>query len=88
MDKLLACPFCGGEAFNTGDGVVYCLKCGCQANTIKLWNTRHPSVDRVKEIIEQALQHKIKFIGDESHSYYGTPRELIDDLANSICKGE
>lgn len=56
MDKLLNCPFCGGEAYVCREGsykhssIIECAECGCRLeaneeawNTGTAWNTRKES---------------------------------------------
>ena len=66
-DKLLPCPFCGGEAeFCKGDWIgkeywVKCTKCICKTSLsnnynepIKAWNTRKP-MERIVEQLEKEI---------------------------------
>ena len=70
-DKLLNCPFCGGEAemtwqrhgFDTMIYWIFCRECGCKQVSsihkeavINAWNTRKP----MERIVEQLEKEKEK----------------------------
>lgn len=72
-ERLLPCPFCGGEA-NCSDYygedcifeyLVICLDCGVSTQTflteeeaIEAWNTRKPMERIVERLEEKALEHE------------------------------
>jgi Lar family restriction alleviation protein len=84
-DKLLPCPFCGGEAqkfenvMKKGNWFVECRECGAnvhyrtEESAIRAWNTRKP----MERIVEQ-LEEESDFFGGEP---MGTLQKLY------YCKG-
>lgn len=61
-NRLLNCPFCGGEALLRGFFFVQCIKCGVSTLTylteidaIKAWNTRKP-MQNIVEQLEEAMR--------------------------------
>lgn len=91
-DKLLNCPFCGGEAkldydLRFDDWFIKCNKCFCKTRTFKTsksailtWNNRKP----MKRILER-LQEEAVFFED---SYGNEVLCVPENIAIEIVKQE
>ena len=90
-NKLLPCPFCGGEAYEYHTGLhfkfceVICKECGCHTDrmtvdeAITAWNTRKP----MERIVERLEDYRDDFMED----IYEELRDDSDNLrANRIIE--
>ena len=71
-NKLLPCPFCGGEAYEYRSGLqfslceIVCKDCGCRtermavADAYTTWNTRKP-MERILERLEEEAKENREF---------------------------
>jgi len=41
-------------------------------------------METLKQVIERVFLSKIKIVGDNEHTYYGTPQEIMDELENEL----
>jgi len=79
-EKLLPCPFCGGEAHLFDGNWVECTKCGCQTPetfeevAISAWNRRTPPV-----AVEAPLKWSDRSYGAEAITPFGSYRVYAAD---------
>jgi Lar family restriction alleviation protein len=97
-DKLLSCPFCGGEANVIGYKTFYaqCTECGVATgfyNTIEqtneAWNTRKPMERIVEQLEEVKINHflTIANTGDDKLDFAYEKVGNALDKAIEIVKG-
>lgn len=87
IDRLLRCPFCGGEAelkHNILWDWIQCKNCGamiqerhCKETAIKAWNIRKPT----EQIVEQLEKYRA-FEDNDS-----IDRQIIDRCIEIVKKG-
>jgi len=93
-EKLLPCPFCGGEArlndWHTNYPCVTCIGCGTSSdvfdaddtpdNAIKAWNTRHDTIKRseVVQMIEDEIKELLEDYEGKCFMQAGFPLNIID----------
>ena len=102
-DKLLPCPFCGGEAGMDADKIgkgkelyyVYC-KNDCitqygysysKENAIEKWNTRKP-IERIVEQLEEELKKNMEFEWSYDIIFNRGFKKAIEFLKEIIIDGQ
>lgn len=96
QNKLLPCPFCGGEAElyqhypymqRRVVSAVHCKKCRANSGTwgrkdkaIETWNTRKP-MERILEQLEETVAKRIAWIGMKD-SWCDAIEKAIDIVRN------
>lgn len=96
QNKLLECPFCGGEAKVSKNGAgcyqVYCCNCESrqyayahktEEEAIEQWNTRKP-MERIVEQLEESM-NEAKNLWDDDEYYTGQANAY--EYAIEIVKG-
>ena len=94
--RLLPCPFCGGEAeFPIRDGSwLWCKECGAETSycytreeAIEKWNTRKP-MERIIERLEECEEELkgLQYKSVNSYGYYNQRKGI--ELAKDIVKEE
>ena len=84
-NKLLPCPFCGGEAEldeYCGKYVVFCKNASCswrktKAEAIEAWNTRHERTLSEKDALDVVYEH----ICGDGYDADGRAKSIIHELA-------
>ena len=91
QNKLLPCPFCGGEAemtwqrhgFDTMLYWIFCRECGCKQCSsihkeavINAWNTRKP-MERIVEGLEEERKYSFEYFREDEGQFRKGLREAI-----------
>ena len=91
-DKLLPCPFCGGEAYKYRSGFqfslceIICKDCGCRTermaveDAIAAWNTRKP-MERIVERLEELRE--AEYDDSDEEPEYRDFDDIFDDGVSS-----
>ena len=98
QNKLLPCPFCGGEAEwgHKDKNWIRCKKCSCESlyyenkdDAIKFWNTRKP-IERIVERLEEVKMNHFLTIANTGDGKLDFAYEKVGnafDKAIEIVKG-
>lgn len=95
-EKLLQCPFCGGEEFSTSScyhyNTVLCKKCHTECIFPDLkkdgfnqtWNTRTPSLDWIVNRAVELGRKRDKIVNVWDAGSYYTSEEILEQIKKEL----